>query len=108
MFCSKCGANVQSNFCPNCGSPVAQQPTQPTATQFNTQPPVQPVVMPVPPVVVPVPPVVIPTQPVVTPTQPGAQSLFDNLPPQIAEAVDAIFNGEREVMRVSFGQFIMQ
>ena len=27
---------------------------------------------------------------------------------QIAEAVDAIFNGEREVMRVSFGQFIMQ
>ena len=27
---------------------------------------------------------------------------------QIAEAVDAIFNGEREVIRVSFGQFIMQ
>lgn len=27
---------------------------------------------------------------------------------QIAEAVDAIFNGDREVMRVSFGQFIMQ
>ena len=27
---------------------------------------------------------------------------------QITEAVDAIFNGEREVMRVSFGQFIMQ
>lgn len=27
---------------------------------------------------------------------------------QISEAVDAIFNGEREVMRVSFGQFIMQ
>lgn len=27
---------------------------------------------------------------------------------QISETVDAIFNGEREVMRVSFGQFIMQ
>lgn len=27
---------------------------------------------------------------------------------QISEAVDAIFNGDREVMRVSFGQFIMQ
>jgi len=27
---------------------------------------------------------------------------------QIAESVDAIFNGDREVMRVSFGQFIMQ
>ncbi len=27
---------------------------------------------------------------------------------QIAESVDALFNGEREVMRVSFGQFIMQ
>ncbi len=27
---------------------------------------------------------------------------------QISEAVDAIFNGERSVMRVSFGQFIMQ
>ncbi len=27
---------------------------------------------------------------------------------QISESVDAIFNGEREVMRVSFGQFIMQ
>ncbi len=27
---------------------------------------------------------------------------------QIAASVDAIFNGEREVMRVSFGQFIMQ
>ena len=27
---------------------------------------------------------------------------------QIAEAVDAIFNGDREVMRVSFGQFIIQ
>ena len=27
---------------------------------------------------------------------------------QIAEAVEAVYNGEREVIRVSFGQFIMQ
>lgn len=40
MYCKKCGANVQGQFCPYCGTPVTAEPqtAQPQQTEFQTAP----------------------------------------------------------------------